>query len=95
MSSALEGTQDERVRFAVSNLIDAAAPSNNPLLNPAALKELVDTGGASAVRGVAGIRHRHGGPATGAGMVEPDAFEVGRDLGITSGPSSTATSCTS
>ena len=63
---ALEGTQGERVRFAVSNLIDAAAPSNNPLLNPTAVE-----GGHRhrwEKRGPwrQGIHHRRVGPATGA-----------------------------
>jgi hypothetical protein len=34
------------------NLIDALAPSNNPVLNPAALKAAIDTGGGSALAGL-------------------------------------------
>ncbi len=44
----------ERVGFVLTNLIDALAPSNNPLLNPAAVKAAIDTGGGSAL---AGLRH--------------------------------------
>ena len=43
-----------------TNLIAAASPSNNPLLNPAAIKTLVDTGGISALRGHPGPGYRHG-----------------------------------
>src|SRR6202050_327250 len=50
----LDAADSERVGFVVTNLIDALAPSNNPLLNPAALKAALDTGGGSAV---AGLRH--------------------------------------
>jgi len=48
----LDWRDDERLRFVLANLIAAAAPSNNPLLNPAAVKTLVDTGGLSALRGL-------------------------------------------
>jgi polyhydroxyalkanoate synthase len=75
----------ERVGFVLTNLIDALAPSNNPLLNPAAVKAAVDTGGGSAV---AGLRHFVADMAVAPrvpSMVEPDAFEVGVDLAVTPG----------
>src|SRR6202161_4150683 len=52
--AGLDWADSERVSFAMTNLIDALAPSNNPLLNPAALKAAIDTGGGSAL---AGLRH--------------------------------------
>ena len=66
-------------------MIDALAPSNNPLLNPAALKAAVDTGGGSFR---AGLRHFVRDMAAAPrvpSMVEPDAFEVGVDLAVTPG----------
>src|SRR6201996_8138038 len=66
-------------------LIDALAPSNNPLLNPAAVKAAVDSGGGSAL---AGLRHFLADMAVAPrvpSMVEPDAFEVGVDLAVTPG----------
>ncbi|KUH94530.1 hypothetical protein AU188_13515 [Mycobacterium sp. IS-3022] len=42
----------ERVRLFVDNVVAAAAPSNNPLLNPASLKRAVDTAGANWIRGL-------------------------------------------
>src|SRR3954469_21293605 len=42
---------DERVRFSLTNVVDAMAPSNTPL-NPLLWKAAIDTGGKSAVRGV-------------------------------------------
>ena len=75
----LDAIEDERVRFLVSNVVDASAPSNNPMLNPAAIKELIDSGGTSAARGVrAFVRDMAAKPRVPR-MVEPDAFEVGRD----------------
>src|SRR5580693_4632055 len=52
--AGLDEADSERVGFLLTNLIDALAPSNNPLLNPAAVKAAVDTGGGSLV---AGLRH--------------------------------------
>src|SRR6202453_2903818 len=48
----LDEADAERVGFVLTNLIDALAPSNNPVLNPAAIKAAVDTGGGSAVAGL-------------------------------------------
>src|SRR6266851_9193384 len=83
--AGLDWADSERVGFVVTNLIDALAPSNNPLLNPAALKAAVDTGGGSAV---ACLRHFLADMAAAPrvpSMVEPDAFEVGVDLAVTPG----------
>jgi polyhydroxyalkanoate synthase subunit PhaC len=83
--AGLDWADSERVGFGVTNLIDALAPSNNPLLNPAALKAAIDTGGGSAL---AGLRHFVTDMAAAPrvpSMVEPDAFEVGVDLAVTPG----------
>src|SRR5580698_2778877 len=37
-AAGLDWRDDERLRFMLSNLIAAASPANNPLLNPAAIK---------------------------------------------------------
>ena len=47
----LEPRDRERVRFFLENLIEAAAPSNVPLVNPASAKAVIDTAGLSLVRG--------------------------------------------
>jgi polyhydroxyalkanoate synthase len=83
--AGLDEADSQRVGFVLTNLIDALAPSNNPLLNPAAVKAAVDTGGGSAV---AGLRHFLGDMAVAPrvpSMVEPDAFGVGADLAVTPG----------
>src|SRR5580700_2780889 len=81
----LDWRDDERLRFVLANLIAAAAPSNNPLLNPAAIKTLVDTGGLSALRGIRALLTDLAEPPRVPAMVEPGAFEVGRDLAVTPG----------
>jgi polyhydroxyalkanoate synthase len=75
----------ERVGFIVRNLVDAAAPSNNPLISPVAWKELVDTGGLSAVRGIRAFASDMAAAPRIPAMVSPDAFEVGRDLAVSPG----------
>ncbi len=56
----------ERARFVVSLLVDAMSPTNTLAGNPTALKRLVDTGGASVLRGlqnlVADLAHNGGLP---------------------------------
>ena len=83
--AGLDGADAERVGFVLTNLIDALAPSNNPLLNPAALKAALDTGGGSAVAGLRHFLTDMVTPPRVPSMVEPDAFEVGVDLAVTPG----------
>jgi len=83
--AGLDEADAERVGFVLTNLIDALAPSNNPVLNPAAMKAAVETGGGSAV---AGLRNFLSDMATSPRvptMVEPDAYQVGVDLAVTPG----------
>jgi polyhydroxyalkanoate synthase len=81
----LNWADSERVGFALTNLVDALAPSNNPVLNPAALKAVIDTGGGSALTGVRQFVTDMAAPPRVPSMVEPDAFEVGVDLAVTPG----------
>jgi polyhydroxyalkanoate synthase subunit PhaC len=85
MDADLDWADTQRVGWVLENLVDAMAPSNNPVLNPAALKAAIDTGGGSVV---AGLRHfitDMAAPPRVPKMVEPDAFEVGVDLAVTPG----------
>ena len=81
----LDKRNAERARFVVSLLVDAMAPTNSLAGNPAALKKLVDTGGASLVHGLenfVGDLARNGGlPA----QVDTRKFAVGRNLATTPG----------
>jgi len=83
--AGLDNADSERVGFVLTNLIDALAPSNNPLLNPAAVKAAVDTGGGSVVAGLRHFLSDMAVPPRVPAMVEPDAFEVGVDLAVTPG----------
>ena len=81
----LDWADSERVGFALRNLVDALAPSNNPVLNPAAVKAAIDTGGGSALAGLRHFVSDMAAPPRVPSMVEPDAFEVGVDLAVTPG----------
>jgi polyhydroxyalkanoate synthase subunit PhaC len=77
--------REARARFAASVLIDAAAPTNTLLGNPAALKRAFDTGGASLARGVRNmvrdVSQRGGMPS----QVDRSAYSVGENLAATPG----------
>ncbi|TFV67204.1 UNVERIFIED_ORG: alpha/beta fold hydrolase [Bacillus sp. AZ43] len=81
----LDWQDDERIRFTATNLVDALAPSNLPVVNPLSLKAAIDTGGRSAVEGVRRMVRDLVTPPRVPSMVEPDAFTVGEDLATTPG----------
>ncbi|WP_347058188.1 alpha/beta fold hydrolase [Blastococcus sp. HT6-30] len=81
----LDWQDDERIRFTATNLVDALAPSNVPGLNPVSLKAVIDTGGASAIKGLRRLIRDLASPPRVPTMVEPDAFTVGEDLASTPG----------
>jgi polyhydroxyalkanoate synthase len=80
----LDWQDDERIRFTLSNVVDALAPSNTPL-NPLLWKAIIDTGGRNAVQGVRRMVRDLVSPPRVPSMVEPDAFTVGEDLAVTPG----------
>jgi poly[(R)-3-hydroxyalkanoate] polymerase subunit PhaC len=83
--AGLDEKDAERAGFVLTNLLDALAPSNNPLLNPAAVKAAVDTGGKSTLAGLRNFAADMAVAPRVPSMVEPDAFEVGVDLAVTPG----------
>ncbi len=83
--AGLEWADHERLHLAVSNLADALAPSNNPVLNPLAWKAVVDSGGLSVVRGTRRLVGDLARAPRVPSMVEPDAFRVGHDLAVSPG----------
>src|SRR3954447_2979943 len=66
----LSWQDDERIRFTATNLVDAFAPSNVPVVNPLSLKAAIDTGGASAVRGLRRMLRDLASPPRVPSMVE-------------------------
>lgn len=81
----LDWGDEQRMSFLVENLVEASAPSNNPLLNPKVLKAVVETGGENLVNGGRRFVRDFATAPRVPSMVEPDAFEVGRDLAVTPG----------
>jgi polyhydroxyalkanoate synthase len=75
----------ERARFVISLLVDAMSPTNWLGGNPAALKKLVDTSGASLVHGlenyISDVASNGGLPA----QVDTRRFAVGKNLATTPG----------
>ncbi|WP_439886539.1 class II poly(R)-hydroxyalkanoic acid synthase [Pseudomonas sp. MBLB4123] len=82
--SSLPADDRARARFVTTLLGDALAPSNSPL-NPLAVKELLNSGGASLFKGLGqlldDLLHNDGLPS----QVSKQAFEVGRNLAATPG----------
>lgn len=76
---------DQRMAFIVDNLVEASAPSNNPFLNPKVLKRVVDTGGGNLVEGGRRLVRDFASAPRVPSMVEPDAFEIGKDIAVTPG----------
>jgi polyhydroxyalkanoate synthase len=81
----LDKKDADRARFALSLFADTVAPTNTLLGNPAAMKKMYETGGASLVRG---LTHMLEDLANNGGMpsqVDMKAFQVGKDLAISPG----------
>lgn len=69
-----------RARLLTSIFVDTMAPSNNPLLNPTAMKTFVDTGGKSAMNGLKNFLDdmtKNGGLPS---SVDASKFKVGENL---------------
>jgi polyhydroxyalkanoate synthase subunit PhaC len=81
----LEWRDDQRVRFVVDNLVQALAPSNLPIVNPASAKAVIDTGGGNVVRGATQfVRDMASAPRIPE-MVDRSAFTVGENIAATPG----------
>ena len=81
----MDWRQSEQIKFAVSNLIEALSPSNNPFTSPVAWKAAIDTGGGSLVSGARNLIGDLARPPRVPSMVDKSGFKVGRDLAATEG----------
>src|SRR5436305_438671 len=75
----------DRARFVLSLFADTVAPTNTLLGNPAAMKKMYETGGASLVKG---LTHMLEDLANNGGMpsqVDMKAFQVGKDVATSPG----------
>src|ERR1700761_2751203 len=83
--STLDQRSKERAQFVLSLLTDALAPTNTLLGNPAALKKIVESGGASLIGGVRNfvmdLLKNQGMPE----QVGRTAVEVGKNLATSPG----------
>ncbi|WP_062610462.1 alpha/beta fold hydrolase [Caballeronia calidae] len=83
--SALDDRSKERAQFVMSLMTDALAPTNTLAGNPAALKKLVKTRGASAVAGMKNLLTDSLGNKGMPSQVDKRAFRVGGNLGTSAG----------
>jgi polyhydroxyalkanoate synthase len=82
-ASDLEPAEQERLRFHLQQFVNAASPTLLLLSNPAAVRRMMETGGASLVDGARNLTNDlKQGRLT---MVDPKAFAVGRNLATTPG----------
>lgn len=81
----LDVQAERRVRFPAENLVDALAPTNFPLSNPAAIKTALETRGMSFVRGARHLASDMRTPPRLPSMVDTTKFELGKNLAATSG----------
>lgn len=84
-TSRLPETTKRKARFAMQMLNDAFAPSNVPWLNPAVVKEAMNSGGASLMRGMQNFMHD---AAENGGMprqVDTSQHKLGVNLAATPG----------
>jgi polyhydroxyalkanoate synthase subunit PhaC len=85
MADALQGDEKtrQRIRFAVQQWIDAAAPSNYLALNPEAQRKAVESGGESLS---AGLKHLLDDVQRGhVSQTDERLFEIGRNVATTEG----------
>ncbi|HEV2666418.1 MAG TPA: class II poly(R)-hydroxyalkanoic acid synthase, partial [Blastocatellia bacterium] len=83
--AGFDATNIARARFVLSLLTEAVAPTNFLPGNPAALKKMMETGGASLARGLQNLLQDI---ATNGGLpaqVDKSAFQVGKNLATTPG----------
>ena len=84
-AAGLDAKQDVKARFAAKFILDALAPTNTVVGNPAAIRQAFDTGGKSLFRGaknmVGDLRHNGGWPS----QVDSSGFEVGVNMAATPG----------
>jgi polyhydroxyalkanoate synthase len=81
----LDEVTRRKADFALSQMVDAAAPTNWLLTNPAALKKALDTGGLSLVRGASNALRDLVANKGMPRQVTPGRFRPGHELAATPG----------
>ncbi|WP_136245622.1 PHA/PHB synthase family protein [Mycobacterium intracellulare] len=84
-TAGLDGPQAAKARFTAEFLVEALAPTNTFVGNPAAIRTAFDTGGKSIGRGIKNllhdIRHNGGWPS----QVDASGYQVGVNMAATPG----------
>jgi polyhydroxyalkanoate synthase len=83
--AALDPGRDYRVRLALDNAVAALAPTNFPLTNPAAMKAVIDTGGASLTVGARRLAADMRAPPRLPSRSDPSELKLGTDVAATPG----------
>jgi len=81
----LDPRDRKRVGFLLENLVEALAPSNVPLVNPASAKAAIDTAGLSLVRGGRQLVKDLAAAPRIPEMVDTTGFELGENIAATPG----------
>ena len=81
----LDPRDRKRVQFFLENLIQATAPSNVPLVNPASAKAVIDTAGLSLVRGGKQLAQDLASAPRIPEMVDGSGFVLGDNIAATPG----------
>jgi len=81
----LDPRDRKRVRFLLENLVEAASPSNVPLVNPASAKAVIDTAGLSLVRGGTQLVKDLAASPRIPEMVDTTGFTLGENVAATPG----------
>ena len=81
----LDWRDERQARFAAGNVLDALAPTNFPLTNPAVLREIVDHGGTNLARGARQLVHDVSRSPRLPASVDTTGFAVGENLAASAG----------
>jgi polyhydroxyalkanoate synthase subunit PhaC len=76
---------EERAKLATILLSAALAPTNTPLFNPDVIERAYETGGRSVLKGLGNISRDLSTNRGFPRLVNRDAFEVGRNVGVSPG----------
>jgi polyhydroxyalkanoate synthase len=81
----LDPRDHKRVAFFLDNLVEAMAPSNVPLVNPASAKAAIDTAGLSLLRGGTNLVRDMASSPRIPEMVDASGFQIGENIAATPG----------
>jgi polyhydroxyalkanoate synthase len=84
-AAQLDDVNDAKARFAAKFILDALAPTNTLLGNPAALREAFDSGGESLLRGAKNMMDDIANNGGWPSQVDSSGFEIGVNMAATPG----------